>query len=357
MRKWSTYFVLLICLCIFSGCCIKHQWQEADCVTQKTCLKCGKTDGEAMGHSWIAATCTAPKSCAVCGETEGEIAQHTWMDATCLAPQTCSGCGITYGSTGEHDWMEETCEIPVTCAVCGLDWGEPRGHNWIPATCIAPETCYDCGTTRGDVSDSHLWSIATTEEPMTCDLCGQTRGERIITDPRFKTEKSKCVFGSWKANVNIPINQLDLTNLRWRLPDSAKNGSELSCLLYLMVYIDGTMDILVIPEAMTVIQKQNGNVGIRLDMLTVNAAAYYVEEENLYIGLTWDDEMIPLEITWLDKDCWTVEGDLLALTRDESRRGGFHIAPPGRFFSGIRPETEFGLLTFERVDAREIDNL
>lgn len=358
MKKRCRYLALLvICLCIFSGCCLKHQWKAADCVDPKTCLECGKTDGEAKGHDWMAATCTASKTCGSCGQTEGEKAQHTWLDATCQAPQTCSGCGITFGSNGDHDWMDGTCEIPVTCAVCGRDWGEPRGHNWMSATCIAPETCCDCGATRGSVSEVHLWRVATTEEPMTCELCGLTRGERVITDPRFKTEKSECVFGTWKAKLNIPITQLDQMNLRWQLPDSVRSQPELPCLLYLMVYNDGTMEILIVPEAMPVIQKQNGNAGIRLDMLAVNGAAYYVEEEILYIALTWEDEMVPLEISWLDEDTWTAQGDLLALTRDESRRGGFQMAPPGRFFSGIRPETEFGLLTFERVDAREYDAL
>jgi len=349
--------LLIVCICIFSGCCLKHQWKEADCIHPKTCLTCGKTDGEALGHDWLAATCEVPKICSVCGQSEGEKLPHTWLDANCLAPQTCSGCGITFGSTGDHEWLEETCETPVTCAVCGLDWGEPRGHNWIPASCITPETCSNCGQTRGTVSDSHPWSLPTTEDPMICDLCGKTRGERIITDPRFQTEKSKCVFGSWKAELNIPIGKIDQVNLKWRLPDSFTSAPELPCLLYLMVYIDGKMDVILVPKAMQVIQKQNGNAGIRLDVLTVMSAAYYVEEDTLYLALTWEDEMIPIQITWTDENNWTAQGDWMGLARDESRRGGFHMAPPGRFFSGIDPDTEFGVLCFERVDAREIDNL
>lgn len=358
MKKRGICLILLIaCLCIFGGCCFSHQWQNASCVTPKTCLKCGKTTGKAIGHDWMAASCAAPKTCCICGVTEGEKLSHTWQDATCLAPQTCSGCGITFGTTGDHEWLEETCETPEICAVCGQDRGAPRGHYWFPATCIAPEFCKDCGVTRGTVSDAHPWSMPTTEEPMTCDVCGLTRGERIITDPRFTTKQSKCVFGTWKAKLSIPTQQFDQLNLKWQLPDSVFSQPDLPCLLYLMIYIDGKMDILIVPDAMNVIQKMNGNAGIRLDMLAISAAAYYVEEETLYIALTWEDEMTPLEITWLDEDTWTTQGDLLALTREESRRGGFHMAPPGRFFSGILPETQFGLLTFERVDAREFDNL
>ncbi len=77
------------------GC--QHEWVAADCDTPKTCSKCEKTKGEALGHSWVAADCDTPKTCSVCGETEGEALGHSWKDATTEAPKTCENCGETEG--------------------------------------------------------------------------------------------------------------------------------------------------------------------------------------------------------------------------------------------------------------------
>lgn len=46
----------------------EHVWQEASCLTPKTCIDCGETEGEALGHSPTEATHWAPSVCSVCGE-------------------------------------------------------------------------------------------------------------------------------------------------------------------------------------------------------------------------------------------------------------------------------------------------
>lgn len=85
-----------LALCIFSGCCLSHDWQSASCETPKTCTKCDKTDGEALGHSWQEATCDTAKTCSDCGKVEGEALGHQafWVkdDKTTMSG-TCSGCG------------------------------------------------------------------------------------------------------------------------------------------------------------------------------------------------------------------------------------------------------------------------
>lgn len=49
-------------------------------------------------HIWNDATCVSPKTCSTCGETEGVVLDHQWVDATTSSPKTCSACGATEGS-------------------------------------------------------------------------------------------------------------------------------------------------------------------------------------------------------------------------------------------------------------------
>lgn len=60
-----------------SSCCLQHEWEDADCITPKTCSKCGKTEGKPLGHDWEDATCTEAKKCKRCGAEEGEPLGHT----------------------------------------------------------------------------------------------------------------------------------------------------------------------------------------------------------------------------------------------------------------------------------------
>lgn len=64
--------IMSIMSILLTGCCLSHDWQEANCTIPKTCVKCGEIKGEALGHDWQEATCTEARTCSVCGETEGE---------------------------------------------------------------------------------------------------------------------------------------------------------------------------------------------------------------------------------------------------------------------------------------------
>lgn len=148
-KRILSFLVLVLCLSLLTGCMCKHEvWNDADCVTPKTCAECGETEGEALGHVWLAATCEAPKTCEACGITEGEAKGHSWVDATCEAPKTCTSCDLTDGEALGHDWVD-----------------------------------------------------ATTETPKTCTVCSVTEGERIITDPRFTTAATKDIQGLWAADI------------------------------------------------------------------------------------------------------------------------------------------------------------
>ncbi len=135
MRKLYVMLMAIgLCLAI-AGCGCKHEtWQEADCLTPKTCTACGKTEGEALGHSWTDATCDAPKTCSVCAATEGEALGHIWTDATCTAPKTCSVCAATEGAALGHTWIDATCETAKTCSVCAATEGEVLKHKLVAGT-------------------------------------------------------------------------------------------------------------------------------------------------------------------------------------------------------------------------------
>lgn len=96
-RKLFVLALALCCLLVLSGCCFHSEWYAANCTTPKTCVKCGETEGEALGHTWVDATCTDPKTCTACHLTEGEALGHTWVDATTEAPKTCTTCSATEG--------------------------------------------------------------------------------------------------------------------------------------------------------------------------------------------------------------------------------------------------------------------
>lgn len=101
-----------------------HEWEEANCMTPKTCNKCNSTEGKALAHTWLDADCEHAKTCEACNTTEGEAFGHTWIDATC--------------------------ETAKTCEVCNTVEGEPLGHNMTEANYQQPATCKNCEYTEGE---------------------------------------------------------------------------------------------------------------------------------------------------------------------------------------------------------------
>ncbi len=101
LKKWFAAIAIAIMviasLFIASKVCI-HDWQDASCSTPKTCIKCGKTQGDTLEHRWVPATCMRAKYCDVCGIENGNLAEHQWIPATDSSPKTCTICGLTEGS-------------------------------------------------------------------------------------------------------------------------------------------------------------------------------------------------------------------------------------------------------------------
>ena len=135
-KKWLFLFIpvvviaaLVICYFAFN-ICFSHEWTDATCTIPKTCSKCERTEGEALGHTWVEATCIVPKTCEVCGETEGEALGHIWEAATCTKSKTCSVCGETEGTSLKHIWVEATCIKPKHCSLCDVKSGSTTDHSF-----------------------------------------------------------------------------------------------------------------------------------------------------------------------------------------------------------------------------------
>lgn len=120
------------------------------------------------------------------------------------------------GCCFHSEWYAATCEAPKTCVECGETEGEALGHTWVDATCVAPKTCSTCRLTEGEAL-GHIWEEATTEAPKTCVTCAATEGERIITDSRFTTAATKDLHGSWVGELIIPGSMMDIDGFDYDL--------------------------------------------------------------------------------------------------------------------------------------------
>lgn len=103
--------ILVVILLLLSGCGCQHEWEEATCRTAKTCIHCGKTEGEPLRHDWQEATCTSPKTCARCEKTKGEPLGHVpgevvetvdVVKAERHCEQCCQTCGAVLSQSSEY---------------------------------------------------------------------------------------------------------------------------------------------------------------------------------------------------------------------------------------------------------------
>ncbi len=133
--KWDFYIIGVIAHpdhtfvdgeCTICGACEHAEWNDATCEDPRTCAKCGKTEGEALGHTEVTdeavvPTCTATgltegKHCSVCKEVlveQKEVAklEHSFGEWKVVKEATYTEKGLKERvcSCGE----KETEEIPM----------------------------------------------------------------------------------------------------------------------------------------------------------------------------------------------------------------------------------------------------
>lgn len=239
-------------------------------------------------HEWQAASCTAAKTCQLCGEVEGEALGHTWQEAACETPKTCSTCKITEGEALGHDWQE-----------------------------------------------------ATTEQPKTCLRCEMTEGERIVTDPRFTTETTKHLQGTWVYDVELTPEMMGLeagfpNGVECTLSMEFGNAGDLVARMglkdeaafkedYREFMLQYTYDMLEqqgvskedADEAMLQVYglKMEEYVDTILQSFDIGAMfqafnfkeVYYVEDDKIYTALSWDSKLFEDSAYALEDGILTVD--------------------------------------------------
>ena len=83
MKKYVSLILIMLFAVLVSGCCLRHQWTEADCSPSQYCLNCGKESGYVIEHSWQEADCLQPRHCVACGLTEGGALGHSVEQGWC----------------------------------------------------------------------------------------------------------------------------------------------------------------------------------------------------------------------------------------------------------------------------------
>ncbi|MBO5261607.1 MAG: InlB B-repeat-containing protein [Clostridia bacterium] len=179
MKKIITT-ILLCCLALLVVCGMTSCGSECehiydDCADTE-CNECGETR-DSM-HSWNEADCVSPKTCKVCNATEGDALGHEWTTPDvdlCKIQSTCSRCGATDGENAEHTWVAASCENAKSCTECGATDGFPLGHipNADDGNCLTAITCQRCPEIMTEAQSSHTRGAddGSCETSIKCTVC------------------------------------------------------------------------------------------------------------------------------------------------------------------------------------------
>ena len=183
---------------------ITHDWNDATCLTPKTCSICGATEGDSLGHTAEAddGNCTTEVKCTVCGDVTTPAGQHTPNadDGDCTTPIVCSVCKtITTPAKESHTGGTATCTEKAVCTVCSTAYGTVDANNHIDENTnhICDRECgkTDIGTHADSAEDNdHVCDYgcgviledhkggdgtATCEHGKVCSVCGEYYGDTL----------------------------------------------------------------------------------------------------------------------------------------------------------------------------------
>ena len=217
MKKMLYISLCMVMIVMLTACGHQHTWQEAACITPKTCVECGVTEGEALGHQWVAATCEEPERCSICGVTRGDALGHVWEKATCLQPEHCSICGATKNNTlGDHvcnTWSEV---LDPTCSETGFKKGIciNCGENF---TVIIDKSPHNYGEWEITKQTS---CVEAGEQTHVCMDCGYSESEEIA--------RMEHDLDEWKTVKEATYNENGLREQRCIACKNTINSEEFS---------------------------------------------------------------------------------------------------------------------------------
>ena len=264
MKKMLVLILALSCLLVLSGCCFHSEWYAANCTTPKTCVKCGETEGEALGHTWVEADCTTPKTCSVCHLTEGEALGHTWVDATTEAPKTCTTCSAT---EGERIITDERFTTVSTIDLQG---------KWVASLPIPPEMFGVDGF--GGSLDLQISIELGNDGTMTLGYTTLNEDEFIAALIAYTTDMLYAEL----ANAGMSEEEADAAMV---------DTYGMNCREYAETAF---ADV---------------NLAATFAAMNINGV-YYVDGDQLYTGISWEEE--------LGSSAFTLEGDTLTLEEEIS---------------------------------------
>ena len=125
MKQLTRIVLTLVMIVSLSACSEKCEQHTYDHACDAICNECGEARDQ-QAHQWNDATCITAKTCKVCGTTEGEALGHTPAedDGDCTTPIKCVNCeqNAKAGATGHHDADHDyTCDN----AGCQVTVGNP----------------------------------------------------------------------------------------------------------------------------------------------------------------------------------------------------------------------------------------
>lgn len=197
MKKMLTLVLAIVCVCMLTACGCEHVWEEATCLTPKTCTECEETEGSALGHDWLEADCVQPMRCARCGFTAGDPLGHEWQEADCENDKVCTRCALVETEALGHDWQSATCDTPETCSRCALTQGEALEHvfcDWVMEAETVTRSCNACGLEETSDPATYLGNL----------LVGHWDLVKVMTEGGVITpvadELRGSMFVDWKEN-------------------------------------------------------------------------------------------------------------------------------------------------------------
>lgn len=318
----------LVCLLIVltaSSCCIRHEWADATCTVPRTCTKCGKTEGSALGHDIDPSngqTVSEPSCtesglgryiCSRCNEMieeEIEPLGHSWRvssiirEATCtqtgLVELSCDRCGQTEEqetSRLSHDYVDGVCSVCGSFEEISLYMSSDAKRTAESVHYISNRSIQEedgCYTLLFGLENDSEEKVAV---PVIVDI-------RIVNDDNqevFRSHRalSEYDFGTWSNRISGSM-LLASTEIE---ADSIKDGTSSSGTIYFTVYNPGYFSF---PESDLSIYGLPYGLDSQ-EEITVNPYTFYDDMDNelrlesLYSG-KWLEMQVRVESVSSDFD-------------------------------------------------------